>query len=811
MADEPNTETETARFLAWLRPPGSAFPGVTLTAIRLVGGTTTETYFDARAGAGWITRFGGQQNCYYMVNPPLGKLTKKASKSEVAAVTMLHVDIDPAKGGDWQAERERILASLEAYRPRPSAVIDSGNGFQALWRLRDPEPLSGANDWARLEAYNRQLALYLHGDSTHDVSRILRLPGFINIPDDKKRALGRVERPTSIVWMEDTDYALDDFTPAPRDGPKPRSGGPATVAFSGDIPPADLDALPAAVDQRTRMLIVQGDDPDDPTRYGSKSEAMWAVACALVRAGCSDEQIASVLLDPDLGISEHPLRQKRSVEYVVRQIERARENVASAELDPGGRRVLDPAAPFAIATRLHAELFPTAIHTNDDWLDYDRGAYRAVEDATMRRAVWQSLDAATVRKMKKDVVEFVPFKPGPAQVNGVLDALEAVAHQPADRMAPPVWLDSDGPPPLEIVALRNGLLHVTIGELLPPTPRFFTRNALDIDFAADAPPPVEWLRFVNEVFPNPIAVALLQDWFGYLLLPDTALQKIMLLVGPTRSGKGVIQHVITALVGAGNVCAPSPNSLGSGNVGALQPLIGSTVAFLTDARFGGRSDKVAITANLLAISAGDPMTIDRKHKAAWTGRLATRLIVMSNELPGLRDNSPALANRFTPLILEQSFLGREDLGLASRIIANEMPGVLLWALDGWRRLRERGHFALPVASEEAIAEILDLGSPVASFVNARCGLGEGKSVEKERLYRAYRAWCEATEQHAAAPNVFSRDLRTATGGKVQPSKTRVGAPEGGKVPVFVGIELRDEPDPIALPFGGDARWEREPY
>ena len=231
---------------------------------------------------------------------------------------------------------------------------------------------------------------------------------------------------------------------------------------------------------------------------------------------------------------------------------------------------------------------------------------------------------------------------------------------------------------------------------------------------------------------------------------------------------------------------------------------------------------MAITANLLAISAGDPMTIDRKHKAAWTGRLATRLVIMSNELPSLRDNSPALANRFTPLILEQSFLGREDVGLATRIIASELPGVLLWALEGWRRMRERGHFALPTSSQEAIAEILDLGSPVAAFVNARCDLGDGKTVEKEQLYRAYRAWCDATEQRAVAPNVFSRDLGTATGGKVRPGKTRVGAREGSKLPVFVGIELRGEPGsdgwhpgpepgPPGLPFGGNARWEREPY
>jgi len=32
----------------------------------------------------------------------------------------------------------------------------------------------------------------------------------------------------------------------------------------------------------------------------------------------------------------------------------------------------------------------------------------------------------------------------------------------------------------------------------------------------------------------------LQDWFGYTLSPDTSQQKMLMIVGPTRSGKGTI-------------------------------------------------------------------------------------------------------------------------------------------------------------------------------------------------------------------------------------------------------------------------------
>jgi hypothetical protein len=52
---------------------------------------------------------------------------------------------------------------------------------------------------------------------------------------------------------------------------------------------------------------------------------MWAVACQLVRAGCDDNTIAAILLDKDYPVSAHVFRQKRPVEYVGRQIQRARE------------------------------------------------------------------------------------------------------------------------------------------------------------------------------------------------------------------------------------------------------------------------------------------------------------------------------------------------------------------------------------------------------------------------------------------------------------------------------------------------------
>lgn len=736
------------------------------------------------AGRAWVERLNlDGHHIYFMVNAPMRDLDNKAKKEDVRDMVVLHLDIDPKAGEDPAAARAEAIAALEKaeHAPPPSVVIDSGGGVQALWFLDEPLPIDGSIPGAEdAELYNQYLEEKLGGDRCHNLDRVLRLPGTINW----KREHGREPRLAELLqFHNDRRYPLAEFTAATRKRVSP-TGGQAEVHLDS-VPPflASLDELPAAVTPRIRMLIVQGCDPDEPDKYPSRSEVTFAVACGLVRGGCTDEQIGAVFLDPELAISAHTREQKRPLDYVVRQIKNARDAVAEDGLGHEGRRVLNPAAPLEIAEQFKAELFPTAIHTNDDWLEWRAGAYRDVEDATMKSILYRELGKALVAKQEKKSVVFEPFHPNSSKVGNVLDALRGVAHQPAKVMAPPVWLEGDGPPPLELLAFRNGLYHVPTGALLPPTPRFFTRNALDLDFDPNAPEPEQWLAFVQQVFPDRAAAELLQDWFGYLLLPDMTQEKMLLLIGPPRSGKGTIQKVLTELVGRSNVCAPSVKALGTGF--GLQPLIGKTVAFLSDMRLGGMADGDAIAETLLRITGRDDFTIDRKFKEAWEGRLSTRFVVSSNVLPKLPDASPALANRFSVLRMQQSFLGREDPGLADRLMA-ELPGILLWALVGWQRLRDRGRFVLPGTSDDAVQELLQLGSDVAAFVHERCDLALGREVEKDRLYARYREWCERTGRKAKHETTFATELYAATSNRVTPRRLSRG---GERVNVYSGIAL----------------------
>ena len=85
---------------------------------------------------------------------------------------------------------------------------------------------------------------------------------------------------------------------------------------------------------RIKHVILQGADPDDPDRYPTRSEALFAVLCAMVRADCDELTIAAVCLDTSNAVSGHLYDQQGESpgEYLDRQIVKARQKVFEPKL-----------------------------------------------------------------------------------------------------------------------------------------------------------------------------------------------------------------------------------------------------------------------------------------------------------------------------------------------------------------------------------------------------------------------------------------------------------------------------------------------
>ena len=448
-----------------------------------------------------------------------------------------------------------------------------------------------------------------------------------------------------------------------------------------------------------------------------------------------------------------------------------------------------PSNPMAVARRL----IPDWQNTDGDlicrrwrgsWMRWNGSCWREYDEQQMRAAMYTRLEHATfcagIKDGEREIRDWAPTK---QKISNLLDALGAITLLPTDTDAP-AWIDGaaggrdDGP----IVACRNGLLRIRDRALIPHSPGFF--NLVSVPYAYDpgATAP-SWEAFLRQVWPDDdAAIRALQEWFGYVLSGRTDQQKILLIKGPTRSGKGTVARVLAELVGRENLAGPTLAGLGS-NFG-LSSLLGKTLAVISDARLSGK-DGGPIVERLLTISGEDTIDIDRKYRDPWTGKLPTRLMILTNELPSFGDTSGVIARRFVVLNMMVSWLGKEDTGLTGKLAA-EMPGILNWALDGLARLERTGRITEPPSSREAVMTMQDTASPTSAFVRERCATGRDRTVPVDALWKAWKDWAEDNGLAHGTKQMLGRNLLSVV---PQLHRARPRDEYGQQIAVYTGITL----------------------
>lgn len=220
-----------------------------------------------------------------------------------------------------------------------------------------------------------------------------------------------------------------------------------------------------------------------------------------------------------------------------------------------------------------------------------------------------------------------------------------------------------------------------------------------------APKPTRWLKFLEELWPDDTeSCILLQEWFGLTLVPVTSFQKALLLVGPAHSGKGIIADVLTSLHG-GDMQVLRHSMLTLALPFGMQDMLDRTLAILTDLQPRGRrrnkeeqGDFEHAVDDMLEIVTEQRMEVDRKNLGIVKCRLRTRFMLLSTEAPRL--STPKAVREFrlgmVALELRNTLPPRTLLTVDSNEFTSELPGILLWAMEGWGRLRGRGRFEQPV-------------------------------------------------------------------------------------------------------------------
>jgi len=330
--------------------------------------------------------------------------------------------------------------------------------------------------------------------------------------------------------------------------------------------------------------------------------------------------------------------------------------------------------------RAFVDKYPPILFWRDDWCVWNGTHYEHVCREHIEGKAMSFLERNTELALTGSTIR------------SFVDLLRIVRF--CNERAVPTWRNGRRrPDPRELFVVKNGLLHISTAapKLLPHDSAFFGLSSVNYGYRPAARFR-RWLQFLKELWPDDeTARGLLQEWFGYCLLPDTSQQKILGIIGPPRSGKSTIARVLRELIGCCNVASPSIRSL-SGQFG-LWGLLDKSVAIVPDATLPHPCP--ALEELLKSISGEDAMDIHRKGMPPLTGvRLPTRIVILANEQPTFHDPSGALQRRLITLRTTRSFGGREDITLTDKLL-KELPGILNWAIQGWQRLHSRGTFEAP--------------------------------------------------------------------------------------------------------------------
>lgn len=312
--------------------------------------------------------------------------------------------------------------------------------------------------------------------------------------------------------------------------------------------------------------------------------------------------------------------------------------------------------------------------------------------------------------------------------------------------------------PNKLIFFKDGVLDPMRPDkgLQAHAPHYLNTSTLNVNFTTSQDMP-EWDKFMLQCFgEEPERISLLQEIIGWWLISHNLnMHKAVAFDGASRSGKGTIFSVVESILGEA-LCDATLNQLADNKtLGAMRK---ANIAIDRDAKKPESKNLATVHSHFNKITANEPLSIPIIYVPdPWYGRLNCKLAIASNGIPIMIDDSGAAPNRWVVLKFTKSFYGREDLGLAQRLIA-EREAITVWAIQGLQRLILSGKFTMPQSSIDEAHSLLDTSSPLMQFADDCLELDPEGKVHVTPLWECYKQWALSTNNKLSNRQNFFRAL-----------------------------------------------------
>lgn len=419
----------------------------------------------------------------------------------------------------------------------------------------------------------------------------------------------------------------------------------------------------------------------------------------------------------------------------------------------------------------------TLRYWRDEWYVWKDTHYRRITEKELRAKITYSVkrefDRINIQKIEdyehrkskgeiKDEEDKGPPFVKKVSISLLASVLNATAGMTnlSSSVEPMTWLPTRQRK--NYVAMANGIIDMdaVIADrddyLIPHSPEWFSTTCLPYAFDANATCP-KWDAFLERNLEmDPERIKLLQEWAGYLLLPDTGQQKFLVLEGEGANGKSVFCAGIEAMLGAANVSHVPLEVFGEKF--ELTTTLDRLANICGDA---GELDKVA-EGHIKAFTAGNPMSFGRKYLDSVERTPTARLMLACNNRPRFSDRSDGIWRRML-LVPWRIQIAPED-----RIPnmdkpwwweqSGELPGILLWAIQGLHRLQQQGRFTDSEVCDEALGDYRAEMNPARTFLIEHCEQSDTSRIWTAKLYSLYVTWSKHNGHHPLSERQFGKEL-----------------------------------------------------
>jgi putative DNA primase/helicase len=312
---------------------------------------------------------------------------------------------------------------------------------------------------------------------------------------------------------------------------------------------------------------------------------------------------------------------------------------------------------------------------------------------------------------------------------------------------------------------HNGVIDLRTGELLEAKPVMLISKLGGAAYDSKAKCP-RFLKFLEQCIPDADIHEFLQRAIGYTLTGSVREMKWFFCHGLGDNGKSVLMNIIAAVMG--EYCVTVSNELlvkskDSSNEARHQKnlLRGSRLALANELEKGD----IWASQRLKEITSQEKINAREHHARAYSFAPTHKLWVRSNPCPGAHDPGDAFWKRMIPIHFSAQIPQQQQIqDLDQIIIAEELPGVLAWIVEGclaWQRRSIKDHTPASIfEAREFYRQDTDVMGQWLKDYTAPSPEAFTKSVD---AYNSFKSYCSRISASYPSLAQFVRELANYAG------------------------------------------------